>query len=74
MGWPVPELQVEMPFGMLVTEDSDSVLIHCHWCGEDIRYARGGPAAEKLVSDARTHRDRCTARAVAVKKWGRLDD
>lgn len=72
--WQVRDLDILMPVGIHVYEDSDSVMIHCLWCGDELRYARGGPGADKLVSDARTHRENCQARRWAIETTGPLNE
>lgn len=70
----VYELEILMPVGMHAFEDTESVWLHCLWCGDEIRYTRNGPSADHLVADARQHRERCQTRRYAVESIGRLDD
>ncbi len=72
--WQVKDLDFLLPVGIHVYEDSESVMLHCLWCGWESRYAAGGPSGDQLVKDARAHQCGCVVRYDAIEKWGRLDD
>ncbi len=74
MTWAVPELQMELPLGMVIREDIDGVFVQCLWCGEEQVYSASGPRAETIIAGAKQHRVACFTRRYVERMRGRIRD